>query len=145
MSWPLVTFVGGAALGAGALYYLTRRRGCVLFGQALPTTAALDKIPGPVGVHVRQLRRYAFAASQDKSPIVGLTHASYALILLDTLEEIVGREAIQRLGYDPAAIRQFIAGTQDRHAAALEKCDGFMTNMLGVERGLGVAAAPRGA
>jgi hypothetical protein len=149
----VISAVGGGVLGAALVYGVLRAKKAGLFsGAAAPTKDA-------AGVHVRQIRRYAFAASQDTSPVVGLTHASYALILLDTLEEIVGKEAIKKAGYDPNQIRAFITGEQDRHAQALSGCDGHLQDMLAIERGEGhvepgivsgsfwdaVSAAPRGA
>jgi hypothetical protein len=143
-------FIGGAVLGAGGMYYAQKKLKPLFGAAALP-----DAIKSAAGVHVRQIRRYAFASSQDKSPIVGLTHASYALILLDTLEEIIGREAILKAGYDPTKLRAFITKNQDKHAAALQGKDSFLSEMLAVERAesptiapgivSGPWAAPRGA
>jgi hypothetical protein len=130
-------FLGGVALGGGAAYLAMRKLGPLL-GQ-LPDGIDLKNA---LGVHVRQIRRYAFASSQDRSPIVGLTHASYALVLLDTLEEIVGRDAIKRAGYDPAKLRKFITSQQDRHAKALEGRDPFLQQMLAVERAEAPDIAP---
>lgn len=93
------------------------------------------EISGDPSIAVRQMRRYAFAASQDKSPIVGLTHASYALIALDIIEEAVGREAIVAKGYDPVKLRAFITGLQDMHAKKLEACDSYLVQTLAMERG----------
>jgi len=95
-------------------------------------------------VCVRQIKRYTFAAMQDQSPIVGLTHASYALILMDTLEEMVGREAIKAAGYDPVAVRQLITQLQDQHAERLRACDPYIARVLELEKkvdGSGGAAA----
>jgi hypothetical protein len=118
--------LGGAALGAGIAYglVLTRRRG--LLGQ----------VPGGTdpGIHLRQIRRYAFASSQDLSPIVGLTHASYALVLLDTLEEVAGREAVARSGINAKKMREFITKLQDKHAESLNKCDPHLQKVLAIER-----------
>ncbi len=88
---------------------------------------------------VRQIKRYTFAAMQDQSPIVGLTHASYALILMDTLEEMVGRQAIQAAGYDPVAVRQLITELQDQHVKRLEACDPFLGRVLALEKKGGAA------
>jgi hypothetical protein len=85
--------------------------------------------------------------------VVGLTHASYALILLDTAEEMLGKDGLNKLtGVDPARMRMFIAAQQDRHGEALRACDPYMTEVLKQERlsqlagGLiEVGAAPRGA
>jgi len=139
--------LGGAAIGAGATYLIAVRRKVALLGDAaLPRQA--------VATHLRQIRRYAFAASQDNSPVVGLTHASYALVLLDTLEEIVGKETAARSGVDTGKLRDFIAAQQDRHAEALERCDPHLQQVRAIERGEGAnlpgfvvagGAAPRGA
>lgn len=104
-------------------------------GGDLPTSLPANADPA---VCVRQLRRYAFAALQDKSPIVGLTHASYALVLLDTLEEMVGRDTITKAGYNPASVRELITKLQDKHAAALNGCDPFLTQVLAAEKAQGV-------
>ena len=89
----------------------------------------------------RQMRRYAFAASQDKSPIVGLTHASYALIGLDILEEAVGRDKLTAAGVDCEKARVMITALQDKHAKALEACDPYLTQALMVERGDGMQSS----
>jgi len=83
----------------------------------------------------RQMRRYAFAASQDKSPIVGLTHASYSLIALDILEEAVGRDKLLAVGCDPVKVRTLVTKLQDMHGKALEACDPFLAQALAAERG----------
>lgn len=83
----------------------------------------------------RQMRRYAFAASQDKSPIVGLTHASYSLIALDILEEAVGRDRLLAIGCDPVKVRTLVTKLQDMHAKQLEACDPFLAQALAMERG----------
>jgi hypothetical protein len=142
---------GGALVGAGVTWWFMRK-GCLLFGQTANPTASIESA---VQTHVRQLRRYAFAASQDKSPIVGLTHASYSLILLDTLEELVGRDAVKKAGYNPIKLREFITKLQDQHAEALKKCDVHLQTVLAIERAegsplpgfvvAGAGAAPRGA
>jgi hypothetical protein len=82
----------------------------------------------------RQMRRYAFAASQDKSPIVGLTHASYSLIALDILEEAVGRDKLLALGCDPQMIRTSVARLQDMHGKKLEACDPYLSAALAMEQ-----------
>ena len=139
----------GIAIGAGGTIYLLRKRLSLssLFG-ASDTLAALPQ--QAIATHLRQIRRYAFAASQDMSPIVGLTHASYALVLLDTLEEVVGKEIAAQAGIDTSKLRAFIAAQQDRHAETLERCDTHLQNVLAIERNAGtqrftLAAAPRGA
>jgi len=148
-----LVLLGGAAVGVGATYYFGRRAARLackagLLGAALPASA--------IATHLRQIRRYAFAASQDMSPVVGLTHASYALVLLDTLEEVVGKETAAKVGINTTQLREFITKHQDRHAEALQTCDPHLQQVLAVERGEGsrlpghvVAgagfAAPRGA
>jgi hypothetical protein len=137
---------GGAAAGAGIVYLVTRKTS--IFGDVPPPIP-----PAAIATYVRQIRRYAFASSQDKSPIVGLTHASYALILLETAEEIVGRDKVRASGVDVTKLRQFIAKLQDMHAEALKKCDTHLQQVLAIERGEGlpelpghvVAGAPTGA
>lgn len=132
-------FVAGAAVGAIGLLAWWKR--AWLAGLArrirhpLSGTGLVTGVPAALETCVRQIRRYAFAASQDQSPIVGLTHASYALISLDTLEEIAGRDAIRNLaGIDTMKVRQFIVAQQDRHAKTLESCDPFLTAVLALER-----------
>lgn len=144
--------VAGAALGAGTVVAWQKFKPLIGFG--LGALANLGSgVSGDVGVHLRQIRRYAFAASQDKSPVVGLTHASYALVLLDTLEEMIGRDAVARAGYDPKKVRDFITKLQDTHAEKLRACDPHLTEILRIERAEGMqlpgfvvaGAAPRGA
>jgi hypothetical protein len=126
------------------------------FGDMDALIPALKTAPGDAApIAVRQIRRYAFAAAQDKSPVVGLTHASYALVLLDTVEEMLGKDALARIsGVEPARMRAFIAAQQDRHGEVLRKCDPYMLDVLKMEEqeklsGSGglieVGAAPRGA
>lgn len=90
----------------------------------------------------RQMRRYAFAASQDKSPIVGLTHASYALIALDILEEAVGRDMLAARGCDVTKVRTVVTALQDAHAKKLEGCDVYLSSVLAMERGEPGGALP---
>jgi hypothetical protein len=151
----LFIFAGGAVVGAGATFYFGRRiakAACAahLLGEG---TGALPIPATAIATHLRQIRRYGFASSQDKSPIVGLTHASYALVLLDTLEEIVGRDAAEKSGVNTRKLRTFITKLQDRHAEALSKCDAHLQAILQIERenglprlpGFVVAGAPLGA
>lgn len=143
-----VALVGGA-LGAGIVYGVKRARSIGLFGQATISEKT------PTAVAIRQIRRYAFAASQDKSPVVGLTHASYALMGLDLLEEVAGRDAIRAAGFDPTRVRQFITKLQDMHAERLQACDTYLQEVLKIERAeggqlpgfvvAGAGAAPMGA
>jgi len=92
---------------------------------------------GDAAVAVRQLKRYTFASMQDQSPIVGLTHASYAMAFMDFLEETVGREKIIAAGFDPVEVRRIITGLQDAHAEKLRACDPYISKVLELERGAG--------
>lgn len=131
-----------------------------LFHGGLDGVLDLVKLGAATGIEMpssdpaiafRQMRRYAFAASQDKSPIVGLTHASYSLIALDILEEAVGRDRLLALGCDPAMVRNVVTKLQDGHAKKLEGCDVYLSSVLAMERGAGFAGgeieyiAPTGA
>jgi hypothetical protein len=131
--------LGGAAAGAGVTWLVMggwkKLATKLALGQALPSG-------GDLAVHLRQIRRYAFAASQDQSPVVGLTHASYAAILLDTLEEIVGAEAIIASGFDVKKLRKFIVAQQDRHGEALQKCDPHLQKVLLIEKADGRKRTP---
>ncbi len=135
----LLWLLGGVGLGVGGYWTyqklapLLKLKLSGLGSGAGPDMPALN-VPGALGVWVRQLRRYAFASSQDKSPVVGLTHASYALVLLDTLEEVVGRDAIRKMGYNPEVIRAFITKNQDKHAEGLRSCDPYLLEVLKMER-----------
>lgn len=121
--------MGGIAVGGVAVYYgLKAVRPFFMAGPAE------DALKNAVAVHVRQIRRYAFASSQDMSPIVGLTHASYALVLLDTLEELIGQDAVRKAGYDPKKIRAFITTNQDKHAEKMKSCDRHLQDVLAIER-----------
>lgn len=130
------------------VWLVARKTGALGAAGPLP-----DEVKNALATHVRQIRRYAFAAAQDKSPIVGLTHASYALILLETLEEIVGRDKLKSGSIDVVKLKTFITKLQDRHAEALQSRDPFLQQVLAVERGEGLpelpghvlAAAPTGA
>ena len=154
-------FVAGAAVGVVGLI-LWRNRGWVagLFRRAAGALSGFDNDPtmtvggrGDPAIAIRQLRRYAFAAMQDQSPIVGLTHASYAMMALDLLEEVAGRETIKAASYDPMEVRKLITGLQDKHAEALRKCDPYISRVLDLERREGgqlpgfvmAGAAPMGA
>lgn len=131
-------FVAGATVGAIGLLAWWKRAWLVGLARRMrhPLSGSdLTNVPAALETCIRQIRRYAFAASQDQSPIVGLTHASYALISLDTLEEIAGRDVIRNLaGIDTMKVRQFIVTQQDRHAKTLESCDPFLTAVLALER-----------
>lgn len=139
--------LGGAAAGAGIAVLVSKKTSALGAGP-LP-----DSMKNALATHVRQIRRYAFASAQDKSPIVGITHASYALILLETLEEIAGRDNLQRSGIDVVRLKTFITKLQDKHAEALKGKDVYLQQILAIERGEGlpdlpghvVAGAPTGA
>lgn len=137
-------FVAGAAVGAvGLLIWYNRGRVAALFRRAAGALSGFgaedDRLMtvggrGDPAIAIRQLRRYAFAAMQDQSPIVGLTHASYAMMALDLLEEVAGREAIKAAGYDPVEVRKLVTGLQDKHAEALRQCDPYISRVLDLER-----------
>lgn len=143
--------IGGSVVG-GVMAYRKYKGLTSLLGAGSGDSSTGNKLKDAVGVHVRQIRRYAFASSQDISPIVGITHASYALILLDALEEIIGRDAIEKAGFNATKVRKFITELQDKHAEALKGCDKHLQKILEIERAEGmqipgyvVAGAPRGA
>lgn len=129
-----VAIVGGAIVGGGLVYLLA---GPV---KRKVSSIVLNAAKGSIAVQVRHLRRYAFASSQDISPVVGITHASYALNALDTLEEMIGQEGIRGAGYDPVKLRAFITGLQDQHAKKLQPCDAHLQQVLAIEKN-DVAAA----
>jgi hypothetical protein len=138
MSRRVLAVVGGAAAGAGLAYLLAgpvKRR---------VTALIAEKVKGDLAVDVRHLRRYAFASSQDISPIVGITHASYALNALDSLEEKIGHAGIRAAGYDPAKLRKFITELQDKHAEKLRACDAHLQQVLEIERAERVDASDPG-
>lgn len=131
----------GATIAAAGTVFFVRHRG-QLSGVVLGTPSPTQAIAGALATHIRHIRRYAFASSQDKSPIVGLTHASYALVLLDTAQELVGTDTIKRAGYDPNKLRAFITKLQDLHAENLKKCDLHLQEVLAIERAEGGAQTP---
>lgn len=132
-------FLVGTAVGAlGLLAWWKRGWIIALARRARHPFSGAEISPGLTSapaIAVRQLRRYAFAASQDRSPVVGLTHASYALILLDVLEEAVGRTAIEQMGYNVVQLRGFVTKLQDMHAEKLRGCDTYLQQILALERG----------
>lgn len=154
-------FVWGAVAGIGGLIVWHNRGRIVALARRLrhPFSGfGDDKLllaisgRGDSAVAVRQLRRYTFASMQDQSPIVGLTHASYAMAFMDFLEETVGREKIVAAGFDPVKVRAVITGLQDAHAEKLRACDPYITKVLELElqHGRGsafadAAGAPMGA
>ena len=152
----------GAAVGIVGLVAWWKRHMIVAAYQRLRGGATMRGFGGPItglpatadpSVCAKQIERYTFAAMQDQSPIVGLTHASYALILMDTLEEMIGRQAIAAAGYDPVAVRQLIRKLQDAHAEKLQACDPYMSQVLALKKGAalpgfvmnGAMGAPTGA
>lgn len=142
-------------LGAGiAGLFLWHKRswlmGLVHHGSGMHGFGSAVNIQGAAGVAARHIQRYTFAAMQDQSPIVGLTHASYALNGLDMLEEAGGGEAIQMMGFSPSKARELISALQDKHARALHAADPYITQVLGMREGYefgvgGAGAAPNGA
>lgn len=152
----ITPFWKGVAVGVG-LVFAWRYRGLVLgllrrlwHGGGLSGAIDAVKLAAATGIEMpssdpaiafRQMRRYAFAAMQDKSPIVGLTHASYALIGLDILEEAVGRDKLAAVGVDAEKARVVITKLQDMHAKALEACDPYLTQALMVEHGDGMESS----
>lgn len=147
-------FWTGVIVGVVGLFAWNRRGAIIGLGRKLmhpsqlfhgaAIATGIELPSADPNIAVRQMKRYAFAASQDKSPIVGLTHASYALIALDIIEEAVGREAILAKGYDPTQLRTFIAGLQDMHAKNLEACDPYLASTLALEQSAGRTAQPSG-
>lgn len=125
-------------------------RGIVGLGALLAPLANAD---GALGLHLRQIRLDALAAAGAKSPITGLRHASYALILLDTIEEVMGRDAVSKFGVDAKKLRAAVTKLQDLHAERVKKCDAHLQKILEIERREGMqipgfvvaGAAPRGA
>lgn len=146
-------FAVGLAAGIAGLFLWHKRswlmglvhRGTSMHGFGTPVDLA-----GAAGVAVRHIQRYTFAAMQDQSPIVGLTHASYALNGLDMLEEAGGGDAIRLMGFSPTKARELISALQDRHAKALHAADPYITQVIGMREGFefgldGAGAAPNGA
>jgi len=139
----------GAAVGIVGVFAWWKRRAIVAAWQrlrgrgvhGLGDNRGMVGLPATAdpGICVRQIKRYTFAAMQDQSPIVGLTHASYALILMDTLEEMVGRDAIKSAGYDPVTVRQLITQLQDQHAERLQACDPYIGRVLELQKTSGAA------
>jgi hypothetical protein len=136
-------FVWGAVVGIGGfLAWRNRGRIVALVRRIRAPFLGDDRFfsiggRGDPAVAVRQLKRYTFASMQDQSPIVGLTHASYAMMALDLLEETVGRDAIKAAGFDPTEVRKIITGLQDAHAEKLRACDPYISKVLELERGAG--------
>jgi hypothetical protein len=128
--------LGGVALGGGLVYVIVRR----LYGARTAQAAslpALTAIPAPaltgvdeIGIHWQRIQRYTFAASRDTSPTIGLTHASYALALLDTLNDVVGEEALVARGINYQRTRAQIAALQDKYAAQVSRNDPQLSRVL---------------
>jgi hypothetical protein len=134
-------FVWGAVIGIGGFLAWRNRSRIVALARRLrhPFSGFGDERlfavagHGDAAIAARQLQRYAFASMQDQSPIVGLTHASYAMAFLDFLEESIGRDAIKAAGYDPTDVRKLITGLQDAHAKKLRTCDPYIAKALALE------------
>ena len=145
----------GVGVGIVGLLAWTKRhwllglvRGHSLHGLGFSDGLGLAGLAGPAAVAVRHIQRYAFAAMQDQSPIVGLTHASYALNGLDMLEEAGGSEAIRAAGFEPSKVRALLSALQDKHAKRLHAADPYITQVLGMREDEGfaeVGPAPMGA
>lgn len=154
-------YIVGAVIGVGLIVaWSNRGRIAALFRRlrhplsGFGSAEAAALLPGGAGVAVafRQMRRYAFAAAQDRSPTVGITHASYALNSLELLEEVLGRATLeQATGCDVAQMRALITRLQDTHAKQLQKCDPYLSAALALEKQGGPSAfadalvAPAGA
>ncbi len=132
-------FVWGAVTAvAGIIAWKNRGRIMAIVHRLRPPFSGLDARltlmgNGNAAIAARQLQRYAFASMQDQSPIVGLTHASYAMAFLDFLEESVGRDAIKAAGFDPTDVRKLVTGLQDGHAKKLRACDPYISKALELE------------
>lgn len=146
----ITPFWKGVFVGVGAVFFWAHRGWIfglvrkVVGAHSLRGAIDVVKLAAATGIEMpssdpsiafRQMRRYAFAASQDKSPIVGLTHASYALVALDIVEEAVGRDKLMAIGCDAAKVRVLITALQDGHAKKLEACDSYLASALSMERG----------
>lgn len=130
-----LALASGIAIGLGAAAAFVNRGKIVGMFHGAGVNPAASLTENAADVAVRQIRRFSFAASQDLSPVVGLTHANYAFALLEALEEAIGRERLKSLtSTDPVALKQFIVALQDRHAKALEGRDPFLQRVLEMER-----------
>lgn len=140
-------------MGIAGLLLWSKRHwliGLVHRGAPMHGFGGTADLAGAAGVAARHIQRYTFAAMQDQSPIVGLTHASYALNGLDMLEEAGGGAAIQMMGFSPSKARALISALQDKHAKALHAADPYITQVIGMREGFefgaaGAGAAPDGA
>lgn len=146
-------FITGAVAGLAGLFLWHRRAWLVGLVHKIPGLHGAEgfarapiNVAGAAGTAVRHIQRYTFAAMQDQSPIVGLTHASYALNGLDMLEEIGGQDAVRQAGFDPRDVRALISKLQDMHAKKLHMADPYITQVLGLQAGFALpGAAPNGA
>jgi hypothetical protein len=142
-------FAVGLGVGAAGLLLWWRRAWVKgLFARMQNPLHGLGAVQmhGAAGAALRHIRRYTFASMQDQSPIVGLTHASYALSGLDLLEEAAGPETIVAAGFDPNKVRDLITKLQDQHALKLHHADPYITQVLGMQAGFALAGpAPDGA
>lgn len=116
-------FLTGAAVGAVGMIVWWKRGVIAAFFRRI-TAHFHGALDADMPSALRQLRRYTFASMQDQSPIVGLTHASYAMSLLDVLEALPGGAAA--LSIDAGTTRRLIAALQDRHSAKLKNCDSYV-------------------
>lgn len=146
-------FAVGLGVGAAGLFLWWRRAWVKsLFARMRNPLHGFGDLPvgvelsGAAGRAVEHIRRYTFASMQDQSPIVGLTHASYALSGLDLLEETVGPEVIVAAGFNPNKVRDLITKLQNTHALKLHHADPYITQVLGMQAGFALAGpAPDGA
>lgn len=142
-------FAVGLGVGAAGLFLWWRRAWVKsLFARMHNPLHGLGEVEmsGGAGRAVEHIRRYTFASMQDQSPIVGLTHASYALSGLDLLEETVGGGAIEAAGFNPNKVRDLITRLQNQHALKLHHADPYITQVIGMQAGFALAGpAPDGA
>lgn len=150
MKHPFAVGVGVGIVGLVAWWQRGRIR--ALFHRighlaGLPPAGLMADIKPSGNAYVdacaRHAQRYAFASLQDKSPVAGLTHASYAMTGLDLLEEAAGTDGAKHIGIDIVAVRPLVAKLQDYHASRLRECDPYLAAALLFTGGSGVA--PNGA
>ena len=83
----------------------------------------------PVNILIRQASRWSVAAQQDKSPMISLLHANYAVGYLGALEDIASEREIERVigvGNLPT-FRKKIIDIQDKSTKAVSNaCPDFM-------------------
>ena len=143
-------FATGLIVGIAGVFLWNRRAWLSSLVHKIPgmhgAGLGASGMQGAAETAVRHIQRYTFAAMQDQSPIVGLTHASYALNGLDMLEEIGGGAAVQAAGFNPRDVRALISKLQDQHAKRLHMADPYITQVLGLQAGFALpGAAPNGA